>query len=346
MSPSMNVILSKISVRFSFLPFFHAFGLMGNFWLPLLAGGAGVIHFNPLEPKKVGALARKHRITFLPSTPTFLRNFMRSCPKEDFAHISCITCGAEKLPLDLINAWEEKFGHRPTEGYGATELSPLPALNITEDRVRDNFQQYRKDGSIGRVLLNTAAKIIDLETGEDLPPNEIGMLVVKGPIVMKGYYLQPELTAEVIKNGWYITGDVGKMDEDGFIFLTGRQSRISKIGGEMVPHILIEEEILKIIAAKETGDLAPETDKQTGTLIAVTALPHENRGEQIIVLHRELPLSPQEIINEMIAAGLPKIWIPHLRGFLQTDSIPVLGTGKLDLAAIKKKATKLADSAG
>ncbi|GHT39685.1 hypothetical protein FACS189427_13710 [Planctomycetales bacterium] len=179
-----------------------------------------------------------------------------------------------------------------------------------------------------------------------MPPNEIGMLVVKGPIVMKGYYLQPELTAEVIKNGWYITGDVGKMDEDGFIFLTGRQSRISKIGGEMVPHILIEEEILKIIAAKETGDLAPETDKQTGTLIAVTALPHENRGEQIIVLHRELPLSPQEIINEMIAAGLPKIWIPHLRGFLQTDSIPVLGTGKLDLAAIKKKATKLADSAG
>ncbi|MCL2744928.1 MAG: MFS transporter, partial [Planctomycetaceae bacterium] len=173
--------MSEKEIVLGFLPFFHSFGLMGNFWLPLFMGGAGVIHFNPLEPKKVGAMAKKYAITFLPSTPTFLRNFLRSCPKEDFAHIQSVTCGAERLPLDLIEAWEEKYGQRPTEGFGATELSPLPACNLTNDRIRDTFHTYRKDGSVGRALYNIAAKIVDLDTGEDMPPNEIGMLVVKGP---------------------------------------------------------------------------------------------------------------------------------------------------------------------
>ncbi|MCL2743060.1 MAG: hypothetical protein FWE67_04340, partial [Planctomycetaceae bacterium] len=102
------------------------------------------------------------------------------------------------------------------------------------------------------------------------------------------------------------------------------------------------EEILKIIAAhKEADTSASETPQQTGPPIAVTALTHESKGEQIIVLYRELPIPPQEIINEMIATGLPKVWIPQARGFLKTDSIPVLGTGKLDLAAVKKKAAEL-----
>jgi acyl-[acyl-carrier-protein]-phospholipid O-acyltransferase/long-chain-fatty-acid--[acyl-carrier-protein] ligase len=323
--------LNKKDSILGFLPFFHSFGLMGNFWLPILCGGQGIFHFNPLEPKKIGEMARKYPITFMPSTPTFLRNFLRACPKEDFENLPGIICGAEKFPVDLMNAWEEKYGIRPTEGFGATELSPVMASNVPECRVSDKFHLYRKDGSIGRTLCNVVVKAIDLETGEDLPPNGIGMIVAKGPTLMKGYYRQPEKTAEVVKDGWYATGDVGKIDEDGFIFITGREARISKIGGEMIPHILIEEEILKILSeGKDSESNEPP--------IAVTALPHMTRGEQIIVLYRDPSVNPEKIMERMRAAGLPLIWIPRLDGFIKVDSIPVLGTGKLDLAAVKRMA--------
>jgi acyl-[acyl-carrier-protein]-phospholipid O-acyltransferase/long-chain-fatty-acid--[acyl-carrier-protein] ligase len=340
------MMLNEKDTALGFLPFFHAFGFMGNYYLPILCGGAGVFHFSPLEPKKVGELARKYPVTFMPSTPTFLRNFWRRCPKEDFAHISTVMCGAEKLPADLIEAWEEKYGIRPGEGFGATELSPLPATNVPDCRTKEldkkRFHCYRKDGSIGRATCNVVVKIIDLETGADLPPNETGMITVKGPIVMKGYYKQPELTADVLKNGWYITGDVGKMDEDGFIWITGRQTRISKIGGEMVPHVLIEEEMMKIISSAHSSSGEEIGGDSSGPVLAVTAVPHPAKGEQIIVLYRrDLRLQPGEIIEQMLAKDLPRLWIPHADGFVPVDSIPVLGTGKLDLAAVKRKAEEL-----
>jgi acyl-[acyl-carrier-protein]-phospholipid O-acyltransferase/long-chain-fatty-acid--[acyl-carrier-protein] ligase len=306
---------------------------MGNFWLSALSGAKGVFHFSPLEPKKVAEMARKYSANFMPATPTFLRNFLRYCPKEDFENVPGIICGAEKLPVDLIDAWEAKYGVRPTEGYGTTELSPVMASNVPPCRMFDTFHTYAKDGSIGRAVPNIAVKVIDLETGETMPPNGIGMIVAKGPTVMKGYYQQPDKTAEVIKDGWYTTGDIGRIDEDGFIFVTGRESRISKIGGEMVPHILIEEEILKVLSENDKGDL-----ESTEPLVAVTAVPHPTRGEQIIVLYREDSLNPEVMIERMIAAGLPRIWIPRTDGFIKVDSIPVLGTGKLDLAAVKRLA--------
>ncbi|MGL4594768.1 MAG: MFS transporter [Thermoguttaceae bacterium] len=338
--------LNKDDMILGFLPLFHSFGFMGNFWLPIFCGGGAALHFSPLEPKRVGEIAQKYQTTFVASTPTFLRNFWRRCPKENFENAHTVMCGAEKLPVELMDAWQEKYGHRPGEGFGATELSPLPTTNVPDCRVMDKFHVYRKDGSVGRAVANVAIKIVDLETGADLPPNEVGMFVVKGPIVTKGYYKQPELTAEVIKNGWYITGDVGKIDEDGFIFITGRQTRISKIGGEMVPHILIEEAIQKIVSEafavlSSNGENSQESVAGNEPILAVTALPHPTRGERIIVLHRDLPISPQEIIDKMIAANMPRIWIPYLDGFMKTDSIPILGTGKLDLAALKKKAAEI-----
>ena len=327
--------LTEKDTLLGFLPFFHSFGLMGNFWLTILSGAQGVFHFSPLEPKKVGEMARKYPVSFMPSTPTFLRNFMRYCPKEDFENLPAIMCGAEKLPVDLIEAWQEKYGVRPSEGFGTTELSPVMSTNVPECRVTDKFHIYRKDGSIGRAIPGIVVKVIDLETGADLPPNGIGMIVAKGPTVMKGYYKQPDKTAEVIKDGWYSTGDVGKIDEDGFIWVTGRESRISKIGGEMVPHILIEEEITKILLEGKDPDA-----ESMGLSAAVTALPHPTRGEQIIVLYRDSPLTPAELVEKMVAVGLPRIWVPRADGFIKVDSIPVLGTGKLDLAAVKRMAAE------
>ena len=319
-----------------FLPLFHAFGLMGNFWLPILCGGQGIFHFSPLEPKKIAELARKYPITFMPSTPTFLRSFYKHCPKEDFVNVPGIVCGAEKFPIDLIDAWEKKYGIRPTEGFGATELSPVMAICIPESRVSDTFHLYRKDGSIGRTMPNVIVKVVDLETGEDMPPNGIGMIVAKGPTVMKGYYKHPDKTAEVLKNGWYSTGDVGKIDDDGFVWVTGRQSRISKIGGEMVPHILIEEEILKILADEGIIDL-----ESAEPPVAVTAIPHLTRGEQIIVLYRDAAIRPEKLVERLLATALPRIWIPRAEGFVKVESIPTLGTGKLDLAAIKRMASSI-----
>lgn len=164
------------------------------------------------------------------------------------------------------------------------------------------------------------------------------MIVAKGPTVMKGYYKQPDKTAEVIKDGWYTTGDVGRIDEDGFIWVTGRQTRISKIGGEMVPHILIEEEITKILLEGQYSDI-----ESSEPVAAVTALPHPTRGEQIIVFYRDSSLTPSELIEKMVAVGLPRIWIPHVDGFIKVNSIPILGTGKLDLAAVKRMAMEYHD---
>ena len=333
--------LGKNDVLLGFLPFFHAFGLMGNFWLPIFAGGVGVFHFSPLEPKKVAEMAKKYPITFMPATPTFLRNFYRYCPKEDFAHVPAIICGAEKFPVDMIDAWHKKYAVRPCEGFGATELSPVMATNVPESRVTDTFHLYRKDGSIGRAISNIVVKVVDMETGTDMPPNGTGMIVAKGPTVMKGYYKQPEKTAEVLKDGWYTTGDVGKIDEDGFIWVTGRESRISKIGGEMVPHILIEEEILKILSESDTSDT-----ESNEPMVAVTSLPHSTRGEQLIVLYRDASLSPEKLVERLIASDLPRIWIPRVEGFVKVDSIPVLGTGKLDLAAVKRMALASSNVSG
>ena len=338
------------------LPFFHAFGYVGNFWLILLSGCTGIFHYNPLEAKTVGQMSKKFRCTFLPITPTFLRHYLKRCPKEDFIGLKTVLTGAEKLPLDLISAWEEKFEARPTEGYGATELAPCPMVNIPDvrfpfetageeadfkavplsaDRSVGGFggRVYRKDLSVGRPFVGTAVKIIDPETGADLAPGEVGMMVVKGPFVTPGYYRQPDKTAEAIHDGWYRTGDMAKRDSDGFIWITGRQNRISKIGGEMVPHVLIEEMIDKIIAAEiESG----EENSDGGLFCAVSAVPDEKKGERIVVLLRRGTLDAETIRRRMREAKIPNLWIPERAGFIDVNSIPILGTGKLDLAAVKK----------
>ena len=338
------------------LPFFHAFGYVGNFWLVILSGCTGIFHYNPLEAKTVGQVSRKYGCTFIPITPTFLRHYLKRCPKEDFAELKTVLTGAEKLPLDLITAWEEKFGARPTEGYGATELAPCPMVNIPEvrfpfdtpeekaafqstptpaDRSIGGFggQIYRKDLSAGRPFVGTAVKIVDPESGADLPPGEVGMMVVKGPFVTTGYYRQPDKTAEAIHDGWYRTGDMAKRDADGFIWITGRQNRISKIGGEMVPHVLIEEVIDRLIRT----ELAKINDlTEDGLYCAVSALPDERKGEKIIVLLRHATLDPETIRRLMRAEKIPNLWIPDADGFIDVEEIPILGTGKLDLAAVQK----------
>ena len=316
------------------LPLFHAFGYTTAFWIPAMTSILGIYHFNPLEPKKVAEMARKYKCTATTITPTFLRNFLRYSQKEDFESMDLVVCGAEKLPTDLIDAWDAKFGVRPVEGYGTTELSPVVSVNLPKSRQND-YPNWIREGSIGRLPDNLQARVVELETGEVLPPDRTGMLQIKGPSVMKGYYKDPAKTDEVLQDGWYTTGDVAKIDKDGFIWIVGRESRISKIGGEMVPHILLEDEITKIISSRLSDDSEGEI------AAAVSSVPDEKRGERLIILYKHLPIPAEEICKLLQQAGLPNLWIPYVKDFFQVESIPILGTGKLDLRAVKELAEKV-----
>jgi acyl-[acyl-carrier-protein]-phospholipid O-acyltransferase/long-chain-fatty-acid--[acyl-carrier-protein] ligase len=233
--------------------------------------------------------------------------------------------------VDVADAFEAKFGVRPVEGYGTTELSPVVSTNIPESRIMSEFQQGNRIGSVGQPMPGISAKIVDLETGENLGTDKSGMLLIKGPNVMTGYLGQPELTAKVLQDGWYTTGDIAKVDADGYIHITGRQSRFSKIGGEMVPHLRIEEVLSQIL-----GD-----DDEAEQTAVVTGVPDAKKGERLVVLYRSLDMATDEVCRKLGAAGLPPIWIPSPDSFHQIDEIPMLGTGKLDLKRVKDLALKL-----
>ena len=314
------------------LPFFHSFGYTVTMWGTLAMNVKGVYHSNPLEAKQIGKMCREHRGSALLGTPTFLRSYLRRCTKEDFATLNLIVAGAEKMPIELCNAYEEKFNLRPAEGYGATELSPLVSVNIPSSRAVGQSSEGLKEGTVGRPIPGVAAKIIDLESGDTLGVNQSGMLLIKGPNVMKGYLNRPDITEEIIRNGWYVTGDVALIDDEGFIRITGRESRFSKIGGEMVPHVQIEETLLSLLNAKE------DFDANDTIPLAVTAVPDQRKGERLVVLHTQLPLSSDEFCMGLTEAGLPNIYIPSADSFFQVESLPVLGSGKLDLKSIQQLA--------
>ena len=329
------VKLRNDDVVLGVLPFFHSFGFTVTLWTVMTTNVKGAYHFNPLDAKQVGKLSEKHGGTILLATPTFLRTYLRRCTPEQFAKLDVIVTGAEKLPLDLADGFEEKFGIRPVEGYGATELSPLASVNVPHSRSGENFQVDCKDGTVGRPVPGVVARVTDLDSGEELGTNEPGMLWIKGANVMKGYFGREDLTSEVIQDGWYHTGDVALIDDDGFIQITGRMSRFSKIGGEMIPHIQIEETLNSLITGGEEEEL----------LAAVTAVPDAKKGERLIVLHKPFQQSVQELCQQLSQEGLPNLYIPNPDSFFEVDEIPILGTGKLDLGAIKEKAAEMVAAA-
>lgn len=314
------------------LPFFHSFGYTACMWLPMCYNVRGVYHFNPLDVKTVGKLCQEHRITIMMATPTFLKMYLKSCLPEQFQTLDLIVVGAEKLPVELARQFEEKFKVLPTEGYGTTELSPVAAVNIPDHRSRSVYQQGTKLGTVGRPLPGVTAKIVDPDTGADRGIGSEGLLLIKGPNVMRGYLDEPAKTGEAIHDGWYNTGDFAMLDTDGFLTITGRQSRFSKIGGEMVPHIRIEQELARICE--------PPDEEEGKILLAVTAVPDDRRGERLIVLYSQLCKPVPQVLKELAQTGIPKLWIPSADSFIQVEQIPILGTGKLDLRGIKELAAQ------
>jgi len=320
------------------LPFFHSFGFTATLWLGFTLDPMCVYHFNPLDARMIGKLIHEYKCTILMATPTFLRTFLKRIDKEQFASIDLVVTGAEKLPQELAQQFHDKYGFYPTEGYGTTELSPVAAVNIPRSRNSSQTQSGEKLGTVGRPFPLVVAKVVDPDSGADLGLNTEGLLLIKGPNVMKGYLNHPEKTAGVIRDGWYNTGDFARIDDEGFIQITGRQSRFSKIGGEMVPHVRIEELLTEIVLR----DQPPTEDEEAKIPLVVSAVPDEAKGERLVVLHIPLHVSVEAICADLAKAGVPNLWIPGRDSFYQIDSVPILGTGKLDLKAVKLRALECA----
>ena len=310
------------------LPFFHSFGYAITFWSVLALDVAAAYHVNPLEAKVIGRLCRERKGTILLATPMFLRTYIRRCDPEDFATLEVVVTGAERLPPEVADAFEAKFGVRPVEGDGTTETSPLIAANIPANRAPADPATVARIGTVGKPPPGVRVKVVDPDTGADLGPGEQGMLLVQGPNVMRGYLDQLEATTASIRDGWYVTGDICVIDPDGFVRIVGRESRFAKIGGEMVPHGLVEDALTAIVGVDDDGQQK----------VVVVSVPDPERGERLVVVHTLLEQSPAELRDALHAAGLPNLFIPDRTAFLEVTELPTLGSGKLNIRQITTQA--------
>jgi acyl-[acyl-carrier-protein]-phospholipid O-acyltransferase / long-chain-fatty-acid--[acyl-carrier-protein] ligase len=324
--------IEKSDRVFGAMPFFHSFGFTVCLWAPLVAECTAVWYPDPRSAKEMGELARKYRTTLLLSTATFLRFYIRRCGADDFRTVRLLICGAEKLPVKLQDEFRAKFGVLPLEGYGCTELSPVIATNLYDISVRGVVQKCNERGTVGQPIFGVCVRSFSADDAPaPLPIGVEGALCVKGPNVMAGYLGQPEKTAEVIRDGWYNTGDMGHIEPDGFVRITGRMSRFAKIAGEMVPLERLDEEL---------HDALGSNDER---VLAVTAVPDDKRGERIVVLY--LPAVGErlpEALDSLGKRGLPNLWVPDSRDCHTIDAMPCLGSGKLDLRKLGDMARELA----
>lgn len=310
------------------LPFFHSFGSTVTLWYPLIEGTRIVTYPNPLEVVKNAELIERYKISTLLATPTFLRGYLRKANRKQLASLKLVVTGAEKLPDSIADAFQERFGKEVEQGYGLTETSPVVSVNLPEPpryRPTDAVQPSRRRGSTGKLVPGIAAQIRDPDTGEHLPLNATGMLWLRGPNMFEGYLNDTARTAEVYLDGWFKTGDLARFDEDGFLYIEGRISRFSKIGGEMVPHETVEAKIIELLGLPNDGERP----------IAIMGVPDEAKGEALVLLAAvEIELSA--LRQKWAQAGLPNLWAP--RRIKPVPNIPVLGSGKLDLKGCKSLA--------
>ncbi len=306
------------------LPLFHSFGCTVTLWYPIIEGLTIVTYPSPLETPKLAELIERHSISLVLVTPTFLRGYLRKVEPRQLASTKLIITGAEKLPAKLAEAFEERFRKPVLEGYGLTETSPVTSVNLP-DAEPDGPQDCRpvilnhRPGSVGQLIPGMALRISDPDTDEPLPLNSGGMIWLRGANIFEGYLHQPEKSAEVLRNNWFRTGDLGRMDEDGFLYIEGRLSRFSKIAGEMVPHETVEDSFNHALGFDSEGERC----------IAVVGVPDESKGESLILLCSRSGVDPTDLRYRLLDAGLPSLWIP--KKIIEVSEIPALASGKLNL---------------
>jgi acyl-[acyl-carrier-protein]-phospholipid O-acyltransferase/long-chain-fatty-acid--[acyl-carrier-protein] ligase len=324
---SLSILPASASIL-ACLPVFHSFGFTVGIWYPLLRGCRVVAVPSPLDTRKIIDAIREEECTVWVAAPTFARPVLKKAERADLRSLGILVTGAEKLPEDLAEYAREKFHLEIMQGYGLTETTPVAGVNqpnppvITET---GEAQNGRRAGSIGRLLPGMTARVLDPETRAER--TETGLVVLRGPNVFGGYLADAEKTAAAFHEGWFVTGDLGRFDEDGFLFIEGRLSRFSKIGGEMVPHGTVEQKLI------EAFGLAGAE----GYVVFVTGVPDPTKGEQLVLLTTRAEVTAEAVREKLAAAGVTNLWIPKV--VREVGSIPVLGTGKLDLKAAKALAT-------
>jgi acyl-[acyl-carrier-protein]-phospholipid O-acyltransferase/long-chain-fatty-acid--[acyl-carrier-protein] ligase len=311
------------------LPFFHAFGYTATLLVPAVLGIGVLFHADPREGKIIGELARRYGATYLMATPSLLGIYARMCEPEHFGSLRFVMAGAEKLLNSVADAFEEKFGIRPVEGYGCTECSPVVAANRLNFRGAGLRQPGSHRGKIGHPMPGMSVRIVEPESGKPLPPGKEGVLHVRGPNVMQGYLNRAKETAAVLKDGWYNTDDIAVLDEDGFLEIKGRRKRFIKVAGEMVPLDQVQEKLHELANA-------------VGLVFAVTGVPDETRGERLVVLHTLDEAAVAELPKQMLQLKLPSLWIPKANQFYHVTELPLAGPSKLDLRKLSELAIRFA----
>lgn len=325
-------ILPETCTMLACLPIFHSFGFTVTLWYPLLRGSSVVTVPSPLETRKIIDAISQEEATTLIAAPTFVRPILKKAKPGELRTLSLVVTGAEKLPDDLYRSFLENFHLEIYQGYGLTETSPVSNVNqpnppiVTET---GEFQVGKKIGAVGRLLPGMTARVVDPETGADLPLTETGVVWLRGANVFGGYLHDAEKSRAALPDGWFVTGDLGRFDADGFLYIEGRLSRFSKIGGEMVPHGTVENKIVEVFA------WVPED----GPVIAVVGVPDPAKGEALVLL-TTMEVSIEDVRERLLAAGITSLWVPKI--LRRVDKIPMLGTGKMDLKTCKQLALEAA----
>jgi acyl-[acyl-carrier-protein]-phospholipid O-acyltransferase/long-chain-fatty-acid--[acyl-carrier-protein] ligase len=291
------------------LVFFHVFGLTVNLWVSFYYGMTMVSYANPLDYQTVSKIAREEKPTIMVGTPSFFWGYLNKSEPGDFKSLRLMVAGADKCPDALRAGYMQKHGVTLLEGYGATETSPVISVNSHE---------YNRPGSTRRVIPGVQVRIENFETGQECKTREVGKIMVKGDLVMKGYYDDPELTAEALVDGWYNTGDMGYFDEDGYLWHAGRFKRFAKVGGEMVSLVKVENILEKYLPEGVSCCVVEIPDKKKGSFIVATVSGEVHKVEIL-----------RKMLNELPVIALP-------REFIVIKELPMMSTGKIDFRTVTK----------
>lgn len=292
------------------LPLFHVFGITVTFWTPLLYGGKTVSIANPLDYKLVCRSIKKHQVTLMVGTPTFYHGYLHKSEPGDFASVNIAISGADKLPKQIRDEYLQKHKLELFEGYGATETSPV---------ISTNYHGNNKVGTVGKPLPGTKVKIVDRVTGKEVKPGVEGKILVKGDLVTVGYYNDYEETSLRIRDGWYDTGDMGVIDNQGYVTHRGRLRRFVKIGGEMVSLTKVESILETILPAE--------------TLCCVVEVPNLKKGAEIVAAVTTKEIEAKQI-HKYMKKELPSLMVP--KEYYVLDELPLMPSGKVNFRKVEE----------